>query len=73
MTVLSRGCVVGIELCYVLDDPGFEFRQGQAIYLFPNAQTGSGEYPDSYLMGTGLKRLGLKAVHSLQWRDEVRN
>jgi hypothetical protein len=71
----SRHSSVGIALGYGLDDRGsrFLFPAGAGNFsLHHSVQNGSGAHPDSYPMGTMLKRPGRKADHSPPSSAEVK-
>jgi hypothetical protein len=62
---MSRDSSVGIATGYKLDDQGgreFEPRYGKKFSLLHIVQTGSGVYPTSYKMGTGVSFPGGKAA-----------
>ena len=55
----SRSSVVIMETTLRADAPGFEFPQGQAIFIFSKTSI-----PASYLMGTRVKRPGREVSQS---------
>jgi hypothetical protein len=71
---MSRDGAVGIATGYGLDDRGVGVRVpiGSRIFSKRSVQTGSGAHPASYPMGTGVKRQGREADHSLPTSAEVK-